>query len=109
MKSTGLLLRALFGLALVLSLHLASGASAAENAGLDWSQAAYSESVGCDENGPEDTAATAGCHTVHAFVGCIEVGALKQARCCREAQANSELSGIGPVRDDRPPSEDATA
>ncbi len=104
-------LRALFGLVivLVLSLHLASGASAAERSGLAWSQAAFAETAGCDKNGPSETAATAGCHTVHAFVGCIEVGVPKQADSCRKRQASPELSGIEPVRDDRPPSEDATA
>lgn len=103
-------LRALFGLVIVLviSLHFASGASAAERAGLAWSQA-FAETAGCDNNGPSETAATPGCHTVHAFVGCIEVGVPKQADSCREPQASPELSGIEPVRDDRPPSEDTTA
>ncbi|MGF7007631.1 hypothetical protein [Aminobacter sp. BE322] len=102
------LARSLLGLVVVLalSLHFAAPASAAV---LSTAPAKHSviETGGCGQGGPFNPLPASGCHSVHAFTGIMLFGAPTQIRERSQPPTALTLAGIEPVRDDRPPSDEA--
>ncbi|MEO5325587.1 hypothetical protein PV773_19965 [Mesorhizobium sp. CC13] len=102
------LARSLLGLVVVLalSLHLAVPASAAVLSTVQAKHAVI-ETGGCGQAGPSNPLPASGCHSVHAFTGIVQFGAPVQIRQHSQPTAALTLAGIDPVRDDRPPSDEA--